>query len=402
MRGGRRLTPRGWAVTAGSVVLLVVAYAVGFRELLYPACLGLLVVAAAIVWSSRAKPRLQVVRRFEPGMGVAGAPVHVRLDVRNGASRRSVPTLARDTVRDGAARSGAARRLPVPPLAPGATASLGYELRPARRGVLRVGPAALEVTDPFGLLVSRLATPGVAELVVAPAWSRLVEGGRLVSETEGDAAVLHRLAVGGDDDVTTREYRPGDALRRVHWRASARQGELMVRQEEPRTRPDVLVIADTRASSFPARDPSAFEWVLRMVASLGVHLGDTGHRVELVETGTRQLAAPDASGSRETRHEAFLTSLALAAPQPDAAPRPPDVAGPVFAVVASPDLDTARWIARRRSPGERGTVFLLETAGEGSARVFEDAGWRCVPTTASTDPADAWLTATRTVDRAAL
>ena len=53
-----------------------------------------------------------------------------------------------------------------------------------------------------------------------------------------------------DDDVMTREYRHGDPMRRVHWAATARHGELMVRQEESVTTPEATIILDQRFSAF--------------------------------------------------------------------------------------------------------------------------------------------------------
>ena len=50
-----------------------------------------------------------------------------------------------------------------------------------------------------------------------------------------------------DDDVMTREYRHGDPMRRVHWAATARHGELMVRQEESVTTPEATIILDQRS-----------------------------------------------------------------------------------------------------------------------------------------------------------
>ena len=49
----------------------------------------------------------------------------------------------------------------------------------------------------------------------------------------------------------TREYRHGDPMRRVHWAATARHGELMVRQEESVTTPEATIILDQRLAAFP-------------------------------------------------------------------------------------------------------------------------------------------------------
>ena len=53
----------------------------------------------------------------------------------------------------------------------------------------------------------------------------------------------------GEDDVIPRAYRDGDELRRVHWRSTARYGELMVRREEQRWRNRATVLLDSRSIS---------------------------------------------------------------------------------------------------------------------------------------------------------
>src|SRR5690606_27216812 len=113
-------------------------------------------------------------------------------------------------------------------------------------------------------------------LVVVPDVVPLPLGGPALAEGDGAAQFAHRRALGAEDDLSTREYRPGDAMRRVHWRASARHGELMVRQEEQRSHPDVRLALDTLREGYPdaAPDPGgpgrpavaseAFEWTVRM------------------------------------------------------------------------------------------------------------------------------------------
>ena len=73
----------------------------------------------------------------------------------------------------------------------------------------------------------------------------------------------------GEDDVIPREYRTGDELRRVHWKSTARSGELMVRREEHPWRTRATVFLDTRAVAHRGQGPaSSFEWA---VSAGGVH-----------------------------------------------------------------------------------------------------------------------------------
>jgi uncharacterized protein (DUF58 family) len=109
----------------------------------------------------------------------------------------------------------------------------------------------------------------------------------------------------GEDDVIPRPYRDGDELRRVHWRSTARHGELMVRREEQRWRNRAVLLLDTRARAHSgAGAGSSFEYAASAVASIGVHLARSGIDGQLV-TDTGPATAP---GSFE---DSLLDSLAV-------------------------------------------------------------------------------------------
>src|SRR5918998_848100 len=94
------------------------------------------------------------------------------------------------------------------------------------------------------------------------------------------------VAVHGEDDAATREYRRGDDLRRVHWRSTARTGELMVRREEQPWESRATVVLDTRIFAHRGEGPTAsFEWAVSAAASIAVHLRQAGYKLRLV-TGT--------------------------------------------------------------------------------------------------------------------
>ncbi len=88
--------------------------------------------------------------------------------------------------------------------------------------------------------------------------------------------------MGSAEDVTVREYRRGDDLRRVHWRSSARVGELMVRREEQPWQSRATVFLDNRARSHRGQGlSSSLESAVTAAASVALHLSQRGFMVRL-------------------------------------------------------------------------------------------------------------------------
>jgi len=156
------------------------------------------------------------------------------------------------------------------------------------RGRYEVGPLVVRLTDPFGLCEMVRHFPAVDKLTVVPQVVPL-EPVRLTGEYTGAGDSHARsVAVHGEDDVATREYRHGDDLRRVHWRSTAKAGELMVRREEQPWESRATIVLDTRLRAHRGEGPTAsFEWAVSAAASIAVHLRNSGYRLRLVtETGT--------------------------------------------------------------------------------------------------------------------
>ena len=87
------------------------------------------------------------------------------------------------------------------------------------------------------------------------------------------------IAASGDDDVAPRAYQTGDALRRVHWRSTARYGELMVRREEQHWRNTASLFLDTRRGAYAG---PLFELAVIAAASIGVHMAGEGYDAHFV------------------------------------------------------------------------------------------------------------------------
>lgn len=401
-----RLTVRGWVTLVVGAVCVVVSYVISREELIVVGVMALLLSLGGLLVGRLRRPKVDVIRLFSPPVVAAGAVAHVALRLHNAGSVTTPALLWNDAIpwREkqepqvlAPIRIGSVARR---------TSTIGYELHPPRRGLFPIGPLVVEYSDPFGMVRSLCAVGSADRLTVVPAVVDLPDGGPVLIDGDGTAQLVQRRAVGNDDDLSTREYRWGDALRRVHWRASARHGELMVRQEEHRSHPDARIIIDTRLGGYPdaAADevgwpPSpyseSFEWAVRMLASLAVHLDATGFRVDILESGVPQVESIGERWEGGQRVEAFLTSLAglrlLDRRREGLLPTVgADATGPTFAVLAEPDDEVVDWVLRQRRPGQAGAVFVIGMREDARER-FVDSGWLCIDVTPCDDVADAWL-----------
>ena len=400
-----RLTRRGWVTLALGIVITALAYPLGRQELLVVGVAGILLPLVGRLIARLRRPRFEVLRVFSPPVVSAGGAVHVGVRIRNAGASTSTQLVWNDAI-PWPADAAPHPLAPIPATTTAArVVTADYELRPPRRGVYAIGPLVVENHDPFGMAASVAALGVQDRLVVIPAVGVLSTGGPVLADGEGAAQLVQRRATGNDDDLTTREYRPGDALRRVHWRASARHGELMVRQEEHRSHPDARLVIDTRLGGYPDAHPDAgetwdashaseaFEWVIRMTASLGMHLEANGFQVSIEETAAPQIDQLGEIWEGGRRAEAFLTSLAavrlLDRPAAELAQAAPDTAGPLFAMMADPEDATLDWMLRRRRGADLAVAFTVGARDEALERLA-DAGWTVVPVTSAAAPGDAW------------
>jgi uncharacterized protein (DUF58 family) len=404
-----RFTPRGAATLTLGILCLVLGYTAGRREILVIAGMAILLVILGAIIARARKPKFEIIRLFSPPVVSAGGATRVTVRVRNVGSSASTPLLWNDAI----PWSQPMAPQELPGISIGSAAkrvrAVDYELQPPRRGLYPIGPFVVEYEDPFGMMNSVLAVGEADRLIVVPDVVELPTGGPVLADGEGTAQLVQRRITGNDDDLTTREYRPGDALRRVHWRASARHGQLMVRQEEHRSHPDARILIDTRQGGYPDAEPDhgdnwsptahsdGFEWVVRMTASLGTHLEAAGFRVSIEESGVPQVEALGERWEGGRRSEGFLTSLAAVR----LVDRPQDAVGtsvvsdpegPIFALLSDPDEATVTWLLKRRRAGQAAVAFLLEPRAALRERLG-NAGWECVAVHAWTEPGDAWRSA---------
>jgi len=135
---------------------------------------------------------------------------------------------------------------------PGQRASLEGVITAPTRGAYPLAPVEVVATDPLGLFHRRRALPGTGEILVYPRICRIEYHEYLGESAYGSTSPRHSVLPGhGLDFHSLRDYQPGDDLRRVDWKTSARMGRMVVIEFEPVTVGDVLVVLDSRASGPP-------------------------------------------------------------------------------------------------------------------------------------------------------
>jgi len=245
-------------VTAVMVLSWVCGWILGWQELMVVAggCLVLLVLAALFVFIPAA---VRVDVMITPTRVVAGDPSAGEVTATNGSSNRSLPVQIQLRVGAGLAF------FDVPSLARGAHINELFVVPSERRGVIPVGPATSVRSDPIGLFRREAASSAAYELIVHPRTVPLDPfGSGLLRDLEG--LTTKDLSVSDLAFHALREYTPGDDRRHVHWRSSAKTGQLMIRQFQDTRRSSLCVVVDGAESSYA--DSSEFETALEVAGSL--------------------------------------------------------------------------------------------------------------------------------------
>ncbi|SPT52144.1 DUF58 domain-containing protein [Actinomadura madurae] len=288
--GSPRPTRRGWGLLASGAVLAGGGLALGY---LAPAALGVMAfptvaLAAALARRPRAT---RVHRRVTNARVRAGGSVTVTLETGGGHAGR-VTAAERVTTPAGAF---------VLPLGR-ARDQIRYELSAERRGALEVGPLDLVRTDPLGLVRSvRRADDETVRLLVHPRHHELAAPPAAGSGGRDTSSAVIRATEGAFAGL--REHAPGDDIRQIHWRTSARRGRLMVREHADSARPGVSVLVDDR------RGPAELDDLAEAAASIVLAAPDVPVDLALAGGGR----SPADAGVT-----AHLDLLAEAAARPDA------------------------------------------------------------------------------------
>jgi uncharacterized protein (DUF58 family) len=169
-------------------------------------------------------------------------------------------------------------------LASGEERDLRYGLLASRWGVYDVGAVALRAVDRLGLVVweRRLAEPCLLK-----AYPRPEPVGQMFSAVELQASSGNEVARAAGDGIEyadLRDFVPGDRVRAINWRASARRGQLVVNERHPERNTDVVLLVDSFVD-LALRDRSTLDDAVRAAAALAERFLARRDRVGVVGFG---------------------------------------------------------------------------------------------------------------------
>lgn len=191
-----------------------------------------------------------------------------------------------------------------------------YQLQLRERGLYLVGPAELESGDLFGMYETTHRQAAADRFTIFPELLPLAALQLPAQDPFGDRRAVRRLF---DDPTQTRSirpYLPDDGFRRIHWAATARSGELQVKEPQPISSRVMVICLNviTQPQYWLGVDRPRLEHLVKMAATLAYQGYQDGYAVGLVSNGS--LAHSDQPfqipPGRSTDHLALLLS-ALAA-----------------------------------------------------------------------------------------
>ncbi|MFF0397993.1 DUF58 domain-containing protein [Streptomyces sp. NPDC005248] len=418
-KGGLRaalggLTTRGRSFLAAGIAAAVCAYVLGQGDLLR---VGLLLATLPLVCVAvlfRTRYRVAGTRRLSPSRVPAGTEARVHLRMENVSRLPTGLLMLQDRV---PYVLGPRPRFVLDRVEAGGRREVSYRVRSDLRGRYPLGPLQLQLSDPFGMCELTRSFSAYDTLVVIPRTQPLPPV-RLAGEASGYGEGRQRaLALAGEDDVIPRGYRHGDDLRRVHWRSTARYGELMVRREEQPQRARCTVLLDTRRIAYQGTGPdSAFEWAVSGAASALVHMLERGFAVRLLTDDGSSVPGEGEGGFAGSTHESadsaglMMDTLAVVDHSDGGGlSRAYDVLrggnqGLLVAFFGDLDEEQATVAARMRQRSGGAVAFVLDSdawvpgeshgatpaGAEERLRLLRESGWTAVLVQPGADLAQLW------------
>lgn len=387
------LTARGWAFLGSGLALVAIGIIQRWVPVVqFGALVALLPLAAALL-TRNPRSGLQLHRELSarelPSGEILDVTVRVRGRFPHGRSLLLEDLAPREL--------GGAHRFALTGMSGQGLTRSHYQLRVGARGIHHLGPIRIHVIDRFGMIHRVINAGGRDEVVVHPRvvpLNAFILSGASVGSGSG-----HLGARGAStDDVIPREYRSGDEMRRVDWKASARTGGLMVRSEENPWRSAVTVIVDLKVGAHRGIEPdSSADAALSLTASIGALALASGWDLTVRTSDDLELFSGSPITGMAMEKRQLLLALATVPLSHAAVPAPSlgqsaraAGTGPLILIAGKVGIPTARLLAGIGSYNP--TRFLVaiaadqwatETAaptqpagGADALDWFDHAGWR--------------------------
>ena len=340
----------------------------------------LLLLIVAFIWSRSLGRRIRVTRGSPRGTYMVGEPFEETFTAHNASALRLPYCEVQDRSRLEGYAPGRAFSL-------AAGGSVSWTARGVftKRGRHVFGPLEARLGDPFGLFPRRIRVAGESEVLVYPAVFPLP--GTAPQWTGSSLADVRRgRPVDVPPDVSTiRDYQPTDGLSRIHWRTTARTGQLMSRVFDTGQSADLLVILDLQQGMHAGRGAeSSLEYAVSIAASICHGALRRAQAVGLV-TNDRDAAAFGA-GRGEAQRLRILEYLAIATdngrvPLDDTVRRYGEGwrgRGALIVITSNRSQSWVEALVDTSTPGQRHLCVFVEPTsfGAGGQALRVPAAWR--------------------------
>lgn len=299
---------RGPRLVLGSLVLAVIAFSSGFAALTFLAWLSLLLLAGAWLltrWSIRG---LEAGYALDRRVASVGETLTIAYTVRDPGR---LPRLWLDVH----SPTTLPTRLPghAVSLRPGQQRSWTVAAPLMRRGHHRIEPALIRTGDPLGLFEAYATVGSATSIVVTPRVEPLPLFQLPPAPAQGASARPERTPHPTPLVTGVRPYVPGDAYNRIHWRTSARHGDLQVKEFDTQRTADVWLYLDLdRRVHTGHGDTATVETAVRVAASIGGQALSEGRSLAIAAASSRRVVVPPDRGPRQFQRLLHLLAGASA------------------------------------------------------------------------------------------
>lgn len=231
----------------------------------------------------------------------------------------------------------------IPFLVPGRPRRITYQTTALQRGEHHGGVVTFRSHGLAGLFRASRSTDTHTSLTIFPAY-RVLEDFPLPGHDRVAPETAQARSRSGIEFHGVREYREGDSLRRVHWRSTARRGQLIVREFEDDATGRVTLLLDTRITG---TDDAGFEDLIRAAASVAHYLGRTGASIRIIAAQPDGVLDVD-GGWRDAAHA--LARMQTSDLPPAFTVRSADLASHSAVVLFTTDPHAAATVSHRGHP----------------------------------------------------
>jgi uncharacterized protein (DUF58 family) len=293
---GHPMFSENWAYL--TMLLLVISALAGHRGLLLVTLLMATATSLAWLWNHFVLRRVEYARDLMAGRAFVGERVAVSVTLTN-RKTLPVPWLKVDDAfpdrlplvdreLNSSSTPGRAFLTHLASLGPYERVRWSYEIDCNQRGFFFFGPCDLSSGDMFGFFsqLRRFRTPG--RLIVYPRVQPLPELGFPGKDPFGEERVMRHIVEDPTYTVGVREYHPQDTIKRIHWKASARHGDLKVKVYQPTITQQLVIFLNVTsfAKTWMGIIPERQEQAISVAASIAHHATERRFAVGLIANGS--------------------------------------------------------------------------------------------------------------------